>query len=182
MVPDEPELLKEAIQKGLDISDVVVLSGGSSVGERDHVVETVHSLPHSVIHAHGVAIRPGKPTLLAGVNGKPVFGLPGHPVSAMIVAQVFLLPLLKYLEGEKLQKNPSDRNLKAVLGSSVHSTHGCEEYVRVKLETNGSPVTAWPVFGKSGMLSTLVKADGFFIVPIHTQGVPRGETVEVYLF
>ncbi|MDY7032026.1 MAG: molybdopterin molybdotransferase MoeA [Thermodesulfobacteriota bacterium] len=182
VVPDEPNLLESVITNALDTSDVIVLSGGSSVGERDHIVEVVRSFCGSIVHAHGVAIRPGKPTLLAEVDGKPVFGLPGHPVSAIIVAQVFLLPFLKYLEGEELIKEPTGRRKSAVLTTSVHSVHGREEYVRVKLEPDGHGLTASPVFGKSGMLSTLVKADGFFIVPIHSEGVARGEKVDVYIF
>jgi len=182
IVRDKPGLLKSALQNALDTSDVVVLSGGSSVGERDYIVEVVSSFSKMEIYAHGVAISPGKPTLLAAVQGKPVFGLPGHPVSAMIVAQVFLLPFLKYLEGEELKKEPTGQRIHAKLAASVHSPHGREDYIRVKLERKQDELAALPVFGKSGMMSTLVKADGFFIVPIHTEGMAAGELVNVYLF
>ncbi|MDI6816621.1 MAG: molybdopterin molybdotransferase MoeA [Actinomycetota bacterium] len=182
IVRDEPDLLKSALANALEMADVVVISGGSSVGERDHIVEVVNSFPLVEIHAHGIAISPGKPTLLAGVQGKPVFGLPGHPVSAIVVAQVFLLPFLKYLEGEELKKEPIGRQVRAVLATSVHSPHGREEYTRVKLERERDGLVARPVFGKSGMMSTLVKADGFFVIPIHAEGVAAGETIDVYLF
>lgn len=182
IVPDDPARLKAAIEEALSRADVVVLSGGSSVGERDHMVGAVASLSGVTIHAHGVAISPGKPTLIAAVQGKPLFGLPGHPVSALLVAQVFLAPFLKYLEGEALRKGPAGPRLKARLASSVHSAQGREEYVRVRIETAPEGVVARPVYGKSGMLSTLVKADGLFVVPIHAEGIPGGETVEVILF
>ena len=181
-VPDDPSLLREALERALATADVVVLSGGSSVGERDHMLNVVSSLPGSVVHAHGIAISPGKPTLIASVGGKPVFGLPGHPVSALVVAQVFLAPFLLYLQGQELKRTPAGMRVRAVLASSVHSAQGREEYVRVKLEERQGLPGAHPVFGKSGMLSTLVKADGFIVVPIHTEGLPAGEMVEVFLF
>ncbi len=181
-VPDDPAQLKAALEKTLASADVVALSGGSSVGERDHMVSVVASLPDTVVHAHGIAISPGKPTLIASVGGKPVFGLPGHPVSALVVAQVFLAPFIRYLGGEELKHGPAGTRVRAVLAASVHSAQGREEYVRVKIEDNQGQLRARPVFGKSGMLSTLVKADGFFVVPIHTEGIPAGETVDVILF
>lgn len=181
-VPDDPALLREALEKALASADVVVLSGGSSVGERDHMLQVVSSLPGSRVLAHGIAISPGKPTLIASVGGKPVFGLPGHPVSALVVAQVFLAPFLLYLQGQELKRTPAGMRVRAALISSVHSAQGREDYVRVKLEERQGFPGARPVFGKSGMLSTLVKADGFIVLPIHAEGIPAGETVDVFLF
>jgi molybdopterin molybdotransferase len=181
-IPDDPGLLRAAIERVLGFADVIVLSGGSSVGERDHMLRVVSALPGAMIHAHGVAISPGKPTLIAAVGEKPVIGLPGHPVSALVVAQVFLVPLLKYLEGEPLRREPAGTRVRATLATSVPSAQGREEYVRVKLEKKGGGITARPLFGKSGMLSTLVMADGFVVVPIHAEGIPAGEAVEVVLF
>jgi molybdopterin molybdotransferase len=182
IVPDDPALLRAALEKALASADVVVLSGGSSVGERDHMVTVVSSMHGAVVHAHGIAISPGKPTLIASVGGKPVFGLPGHPVSALVVAQVFLTPFIRYLEGEALKHEPSGVRVRAALATSIHSAQGREEYVRVKIEERQGQISARPVFGKSGMLSTLVKADGFFVVPIHAEGIPAGEMVDVFLF
>ena len=181
-VPDDPAELRAALEKALASADVVALSGGSSVGERDHMVRVVTSLPDAIVHAHGIAISPGKPTLIASVGGKPVFGLPGHPVSALVVAQVFLAPFIRYLGGEALKPGPAGARVRAVLAASVHSAQGREEYVRVKIEDKQGQISARPVFGKSGMLSTLVKADGFVVVPIHMEGIPAGETVDVILF
>ena len=182
IVPDDPGRLRAAVEKALASADIVVLSGGSSVGERDHMVNVVSSLPGALVHAHGIAISPGKPTLIASVAGKPVFGLPGHPVSALIVAQVFLAPFLRYLGGEDLKRGPARARVRAKLAVSVHSAQGREEYVRVKIEEDENVIRVRPIFGKSGMLSTLVGADGFFVVPIHVEGIPAGEMVDVTLF
>jgi molybdopterin molybdotransferase len=111
-----------------------------------------------------------------------VFGLPGHPVSALVVAQVFLAPFLRYLEGEELKSEPAGTRVRAALTTSVHSAQGREEYIRVKIEEKQRQIGARPVFGKSGMLSTLVKADGFIVVPMHAEGIPAGEMVDVFLF
>ncbi len=144
------------------------------------MVEVVSSLPGVEVLAHGVAIRPGKPTLLADQRGKAIIGLPGHPVSALIVAQVFLAPFLRYLQGCALKKGPLGHPLMAVLATSVHSTIGLEEFVRVRLEeTADHSYAAYPVFGKSGMLSTMVKAEGIITIPMNAEGFSKGELVQV---
>jgi molybdopterin molybdotransferase len=180
IVPDNAEMLSEALRKGLQQADVVVLSGGSSVGTRDLMVDVVSSLPDTEILAHGVAIRPGKPTLLAGQKGKAIVGLPGHPVSALIVAQVFLAPFLRYLQGDKLAKGPLGHRMKAALATSIHSTIGLEEYIRVRIEeTAEDGYVAFPIFGKSGMLSTMVKANGIVLIPMNTEGFSKGTLVQI---
>ncbi len=180
IVPDDARMLGQAIASSLEQADIVAISGGSSVGTRDLMVDVVSSLPHVEILAHGVAIRPGKPTLLANRAGKAIFGLPGHPVSALVVAQVFLAPFLQHLQGGKLEKGPLGHRTKAALSTSINSTIGLEEFIRVRIEetTEGSCV-AIPVFGKSGMLSTMVKADGIIVIPMNTEGFYKGEVVQV---
>jgi molybdopterin molybdotransferase len=180
IIPDNLGMLAEAVKTGLEQADVVTLSGGSSVGTRDLMVEVVSGLPDMNILAHGVSIRPGKPTLLARRMKKAVIGLPGHPVSALMVAQIFLAPFLGYLQGRKLEKGPQGFREKAVMATSIHSTIGLEEYVRVQLEPAREDMrSAVPVFGKSGMLSTMVKADGIVAIPINLEGFSSGEVVEV---
>jgi molybdopterin molybdotransferase len=180
IVPDNASMLSEALKKGLQLADVVVLSGGSSVGTRDLMVDVVSSLPDVEVLAHGVAIRPGKPTLLANQKGKAIVGLPGHPVSALIVAQVFLAPFLRYLQGEQLAQGPSGHRLQAKLTTSIHSTIGLEEYVRVRIEeTAEGNYAAVPIFGKSGMLSTMVKANGIVQIPMNTEGFSKGTVVQI---
>ncbi len=182
IIPDNAAGLRAALEEGLAGADIVVISGGSSIGTRDLIVDIVAGLPEAEVLAHGVAIRPGKPTLLAGRRGKAIFGLPGHPVSALIVAQLFLLPFLKYLSGAALKKGPHGARIKAELATSVHSTIGLEEYVRVRLEEDARGNTlAHPVFGKSGMLSTMVKAHGVIVIPMNAEGFARGEAVEAIM-
>jgi molybdopterin molybdotransferase len=173
-------MLGEALRSGLAQAEVVAISGGSSVGTRDLMVEVVSRLTGVEILAHGVAIRPGKPTLLADQMGKAIIGLPGHPVSALIVAQVFLAPFLEYLQGGCLEKGPRGQRIKAALATSVHSTIGLEEYVRVRIEETAPGVyAAYPIFGKSGMLSTMVKASGTILIPMNAEGFSGGEVVQV---
>jgi molybdopterin molybdotransferase len=183
IVPDNAGLLKAAIIKGLAEADVVVLSGGSSVGARDLMVEVVSALPGVEILAHGVSIRPGKPALLASRNGKAIIGLPGHPVSALVVALVFLSPFLQYLQGGKMEKGPLGNRINATLAASFHSTIGLEEYVRVRIEeiAEGN-YRVHPIFGKSGMLSTMVKASGILHVPMNVEGLSKGDVVQVVQF
>ena len=182
VVPDEASLLRDALLRGIDEGDVLVVSGGSSVGERDLMVSVVGSLPDTEILVHGVAVSPGKPTLLARVKGKALFGLPGHPVSALLVARVFLLPFLTFIGGGDLKPGLSERRVEARLGTSVPSVQGREEHVRVRLEERDGEWIAWPVFGKSSMLSTMVRSDGLLRIPIHAEGIAEGERVEVILF
>jgi molybdopterin molybdotransferase len=180
IVPDDAGMLRQSVCDALAHADVVALSGGSSVGTRDLMIEVVSRLPDVEILAHGVAIRPGKPTLLANQGGKAIFGLPGHPVSALVVAQVFLAPFLKYLQGGALEKGPLGHRRDVVLANSVASTIGLEEFVRVWIEEadSGAP-TAHPIYGKSGMLSTMVKANGIMRIPMNAEGLSRGDTVQV---
>jgi molybdopterin molybdotransferase len=110
--------------------------------------------------------------------GKPIIGLPGHPVSALIVAQVFLAPFLLYLQGGKMEKGPGGYRIKAALATSIHSTIGLEEYVRVRIEDTAQGVAAYPIFGKSGMISTMVKANGIVMIPVNAEGFSKGEVVQ----
>jgi molybdopterin molybdotransferase len=183
IVRDNAAKLSETIREALEQADVVTLSGGSSVGTRDLMVDVVSSIPDVEILAHGVAIRPGKPTLLANRKGKAIVGLPGHPVSALVVAHVFLAPLLEYLQGAALRKGPLGYKTKATLAASIHSTIGLEEYIRVRLEeTDDGTFVAFPVYGKSGMLSTMVKADAMIAIPMNTEGFSKGESVQATYF
>jgi molybdopterin molybdotransferase len=180
IVPDDASKLRTSVNQALAQADVVAISGGSSVGTRDLIVDVVGGLPGVEVLAHGVAIRPGKPTLLAARQGTAVFGLPGHPVSSLIVAQVFLTPFLRYLQGQELKKGPAGRRFKAELSASIHATLGLEEFVRVRwVNAPGGGYVAHPVFGKSSMLSTMVKANGVVVVPASVEGLTKGEIVEV---
>jgi molybdopterin molybdotransferase len=183
IVPDDADMLQEALETALSQSDVTAISGGSSVGARDLMKGAVSSLADTEVLAHGISIRPGKPTLLADHKGKAIFGLPGHPVSALIVAQIFLLPLLRYLQGAPMEKGPLGHRVDVTLTASIHSTIGLEEYVRVGIEeTQDGKYEAQPIYGKSGMLSTMVKANGILIIPMTIEGFSKGDTVQAVRF
>lgn len=157
-------------------ADLVLLSGGSSKGRSDFVVTAVEQLGGKVLF-HGLNIKPGKPTIFAALDGVPVFGLPGHPVSCAMVLLRFVMPLVGRLQGEK---ETLACTATAVLGANIPSSYGVEEYVRVRLDVRQGVLTAVPVFAKSAVISTLHASDGYVIVPEGQEGLEAGEQVEVH--
>lgn len=155
---------------------MAVLSGGSSVGEKDAACRVMEQLGE--VLCHGVAMKPGKPTLVGQSEGKPILGLPGHPVAALFTAKLFLLPLLARLEGRNLER----RTVSARLSQTVPANHGRAQYTGVRLEDKPDGLWAVPIWGKSGLITTLAGASGFFCVPRDREGIPAGEWVEVSLF
>ena len=161
---------------------MILLSGGSSVGARDLAIAALQSFPEAAILVHGVAVSPGKPTILAKINHKPLFGLPGHPVSAMVIMEVLVQPLLEQLLGQAGPYRSWGRTISATLSRNLASAPGREDFVRVHLHAEGETVWAEPVLGKSGLISTMVKAEGLLRLPLNSEGLEKGEKVEVYLF
>lgn len=163
----------------LDNVDFLVLSGGSSVGTRDFTARTLQELGEPGLLVEGISIQPGKPTLLANCGGKPVLGLPGHPVSALNVFMLFGKAVLNRLSGRTGESwLPA---IDAVLARNIPSRPGRTDYVRVKLVREEGNIAAVPVFGRSGMLRTLAEADGFVVISPEKEGLPEGENVKVYL-
>jgi molybdopterin molybdotransferase len=169
-----------AAQGALADADVLVISAGSSVSSRDLTAQVVNGLGGPGVVVHGVALKPGKPTILGVCGGKPVVGLPGNPVSAMVVAGLFLTPLLARMQG--LAKPAVRRRVHARLTHNVSSAPGREDYLPVRLVERDGQVWAEPVFGKSSLIYTLVNADGELHVPLDSNGLHQGEPVEVELF
>jgi molybdopterin molybdotransferase len=179
LVPDQEEALRQTLARAVAENDVVLISGGSSVGLRDLTQDAITALDDSEILAHGVAISPGKPTILARVGQKPVFGLPGQVTSAQVVMLVFGCPLLRHLAGDPgAFEAASRRTVSARLARNVHSKPGREDYVRVRLGEDG---TAIPVLGKSGLLRTLLMAQGLLRIPADSEGLEAGVDVAVWL-
>jgi len=177
IVPDDEDQLAAALSHAL-ACDLVVLSGGSSVGKRDYAPQVINSLGRPGVVVHGVAVKPGKPTLIAVVRDKPIFGLPGHPVSSLITFDLFVRPCLEALLGQ----GERDRvTVRAVLTRSVRAGGGRREYVRVSLTERGGRITAEPILGKSALISTLALADGLVTVPSGREGLAVGEEVPVEL-
>ncbi len=159
--------------------DILLLSGGSSVGKRDFTLAVFEALEGAKILAHGVAIRPGKPTILAQKGNCALFGLPGHVASAMVVYYLFVRHLMLRFTGAE------DCHLRSVLaqtGEQIPSVIGREDYVRVRLTTrSGELPEAYPVYGKSGLLKPLIAADGLLKIDRDSEGVDQGEATEVFL-
>jgi molybdopterin molybdotransferase len=179
-VPDDQERIREKLAEGLERADVILISGGSSVGVRDLTMAAIERLPSSSILAHGVMIKPGKPNILASVREKPVWGLPGQVTSAQVSVIVFGIPFLKGLGGEG-ESRWVRRTTAATMERNVSSAQGKSEYVRVRLEPSNTPIPkAVPVLGKSGLLRTLIQADGLVRIDARSEGLNPGELVEVW--
>ncbi len=180
VVPDEPARMREAFAGALAAADMLLVSGGSSVGSRDYVAEAIGALGPPGVLVHGVAIRPGKPTLLATCGGKPVIGLPGHPASAMVVFLVFARDAIAHLAGV-VDDRAIVPGVRARLTRNLASLVGREDYVRVALAADPAS-DGWlaePVLGKSGLIHTLVRADGLVRIPEHSEGLAAGQEVDV---
>ena len=180
IVRDDAQELRAAAEAALAESDMVVMSAGSSVSIRDMTVDVIDGLGAPGVLLHGVATRPGKPTIVGAVGGKPVLGLPGNPVSAMIQFDMFGVPAIYHLQG--LVGPPPRNRVWARLGQNVPSESGREDYVPARLEETDTGLVAMPVFGKSNLIYTLVGADGLIKVPLNLGGLLAGELVEVVLF
>jgi molybdopterin molybdotransferase len=178
LAPDQFSALRERCQEALDHADVCLISGGSSVGSRDLTLDVLASFEGSEVLVHGVAISPGKPTLLVKTDEKGFWGLPGHVASAMVVFQVLVRPFISYLKGEKLSLGEGTP-VRAGLNRNVASKHGREDFIRVKIKEEDGDLIAEPIFGESALISTLVRADGLVRIDRHTEGLYAGEMVEV---
>ncbi len=179
IVPDQPDALYTALAAALAEADMLVVTAGSSVSVRDMTATTINRLGKPGVLVHGVAARPGKPTILAVVDGKPVIGLPGNPVSAMVMFSLFGVPAIRYLLGAS---EPRQRRTHARVTVNVPSAAGREDYVPVRLLERGDELWAEPVFGKSNLIFTLVGADGLLKVPMDVTGLREGTWGEVVLF
>ena len=173
IIRDERKALEEALAAATAACDLVLLSGGSSKDERDMCAATIADAGEVLIH--GVAIAPGKPTIVGRVGMTPVIGLPGHPASAYVVLIAIAGPLLAAMTGE----SRAVRTVAARLTQNIPSARGREDYVRVALDGEGG---ATPLFGKSGLLNTLAASSGVVRVPASREGLEEGEDVEVLLW
>jgi molybdopterin molybdotransferase len=174
--------LREMIAGAMETSDTVWISGGSSVGVRDMTMKVLESFDNTELLVHGIAISPGKPTIIAKIDNKAVFGLPGHVASAMVVAEIFLNPFLSGLSGEAGAAQDNHSYRQAELERNIESASGRDDYIRVKLNRREGRIFAEPIFGKSGLISTLVEADGLLKIDRNTEGLYKGQIVNVMLF
>mgnify|MGYP000846356452 CR=1 FL=1 len=174
LVGDDRAELEAAVREAAQWADVVLLSGGSSAGMRDHTVEVFLSMPDSSLLVHGAAISPGKPCILARTGGICLMGLPGQVTSALVCARVFLLPLLRHLQGGEETVTPG---VSAVLSRSVASAQGRRDFIRVRLSRSADGWIADPVTAPSGLISGLVAAEALVICPENSEGLYAGQSV-----
>ena len=179
ILPDQQDHFQKQSREMLEKVDFLVFSGGSSVGDRDYTAITMQQLGKPGLLIEGLAVQPGKPTLLAKCQGKPVLGLPGHPISAMNIFALLGKAIIKRLAGNSGELYiPS---VKASLSRNISSQAGRTDYVRVKIDKQGKILVATPIFGRSGILRTLSEANGLIIIPAAEEGLYEGEQVDIYL-
>jgi len=176
---DKPSQIAKLVKKGLSSSDVVVISGGSSAGSGDIVPSVVDSLGKPGVIVHGLALKPGKPTFVAVVRGKPVFGLPGYPVSALIVFDQLVAPYLRSMASLPPIKR---KIVQATLSTKILSARGRREFVPVQLVRRSEGLNARPILKGSGAITALSAADGYIEVPLEDEIVRDGGLVKVVLF
>lgn len=180
IIADNRSVLESAARQALNQNDVLVITAGSSVSARDITVEILAELGEPGILLHGLAIKPGKPTILGIADGKPLIGLPGNPVSAVVVGGLILPPILRRSLG--MHADEWHAQLSARLSVNLASQSGREDYQPVRLTQTENGLLAEPIYGRSNLIFTLVRADGLVRIPAEANGLPAGEQVIVRLF
>ena len=173
IVVDDEALLSETVQRAAAECDAVLLSGGSSVGVKDAACRIIESMGQLLLH--GIAIKPGKPTILGKAGAKPLAGLPGHPVAAYFVTRLFVLPLLGRLTGRDM----TAYTVTARLTESISANHGRAQYHCCRLTRQDGQLYAQPIRGKSGLITTLAGADGYFCIDRDCEGLPKNAEIQV---
>jgi len=174
IIRDREDLLEEALERALECSDVVLISGGSSAGAKDRTAELLSQ--KGTLLFHGIAMKPGKPTMLANIRGKAVFGSAGHPGAAYFVGLVLVKPLLRHLLGE--QEIVTGET--AILTEAVDANHGRTQYTGVRLTKENGQLFAEPVISKSGLITAFAGIDAYTVIGRNTEGVSKGSRIEVY--
>lgn len=180
IIPDKKDLLAAALLKALDLADVVITSGGVSVGPKDFTPQVVDSLGKPGVVISGVAVKPGKPLTFGVVNGKPVFSLPGNPTSSLFMFNVFVRPILAKLAGRSEEDFPK---VKAVTSKKMFPARGRRTFVMINLsyDKRGALLASPVPIGLSGAITTLAKADGFVEISEKQQFIDAGTEIDVYL-
>ena len=178
IVHDDYQMLRATCSQALTECDMILVSGGSSVGARDFTIDVITAMPDSEILFHGISISPGKPTILARIQNKAFWGLPGHVVSAMVVFSQIVKPFIEHISGQD-DAAPQKNRLTARLSRNLASAQGRVDYIRVRLAHKAGIIWAEPILGKSGLINTMVKADGLIEIGMNTEGLDKGSQVEV---
>lgn len=180
IISDQREQMETVVRQAYNNADAVIITAGSSASTRDMTSEVIKKLGEPGVLVHGINIRPGKPSILAICDGKPVIGLPGNPVSAMVIAHFFVEPLVRLMQGG----NPElpDATVRAKLEVNISSQTGREDWVPVRLKKVGNEFIAQPIFFKSNLIFQLSNADGLIKIPMDANGIPAGMEVDVLFF
>lgn len=178
IIHDDYEALRQEVANALDISHIVLISGGSSVGTMDYTHKVIDSFEGRGVFVHGLSIKPGKPTIVGEGKNKPIIGLPGHPISSIVVFKA----LVEEFAYNKLGVEIIKARVNAIVDSNFPSSPGRQTYHMVKLKKEDNKFIASPIFGKSGMISLMSQADGFIIIEDYQEGVYKGEEREIYIF
>ena len=175
---DDRAELERLVASCRERNDITLISGGSSVGKKDYSVAAIEAAGLPGIFCHGLAFKPGKPTIIADAGGKPVIGLPGHPVSALMVLGILGRKLMSLMMRSKL---PAEGRISAVLTENLAGAPGREAWQTVRLTPVESGFEARPIHGESGLISVLADSDGIVRIPQNSEGAAAGSTVDVYL-
>jgi len=179
IVKDDYKEIKAIVNKAYELADILLITGGTSAGTKDMTAQIINALGKPGIIFHGVSIKPGKPIIAGICNNKPVFGLPGHPVAVYICFELFVKPVINKMLG--LTDKTYKPKVKAKLTKSISSQAGRRDFIRVYLEEKDGELWATPLLSKSGLIMTLVKANGILCIPEDLLGFEKDEIVEVEL-
>jgi len=182
IVSDRKDVFFPAVEKAVAENDIVLFSGGSSVGMRDLGEEAIASLGNPGILVHGVALKPGKPIIIGLTGTTPIFGLPGHPVSAMVCFELFVEPTIRHFSGLAVREELPQPVVLARLGRNINSAPGRRDLIRVRLSKQDSGWVAEPVLGKSGAITSISRAHGYFLIDEDSQGLTQDSEVKVVLY
>ena len=175
IVIDNEAMLREKVEKAVAACDAVLLSGGSSVGVKDAACRIIESMGSLLLH--GIAIKPGKPTILGKTGVKPLVGLPGHPVAAYFITRLFVLPLLSRLTGREQEIYTTT----AKVTENIGANHGRAQYQCCRLERKDGELYAYPIRGKSGLITTLAGSSGYFCIDRDCEGLPKYAEIQVFV-
>jgi len=174
IIPDDSKAIRNAMLSAVESCDIVLLSGGSSAGVHDMTARIIEA--EGELLFHGIAMKPGKPTILGVVKDKLIFGLPGHPVAAFMVTELFVKPLVFCFMGAELKR----KTTMAILSEPISSNHGREEYVLVRLDSESGLAT--PIRSKSGLIASMAGIDGYICIARDNEGLAKGTEVIVFYF
>lgn len=184
---DEYETIRNVIEESLHDSDMVLIIGGTSAGIKDMTADIINDIGRNYTEKsgllfHGLLLKPGKPMIGGVVKNIPILGLPGHPVAMVTCFDLFIMPLMERLSGVILKGERFLKVVRAKMAKNIASAAGREDHIRVCLEEREGELSALPILGKSGLINTLVKADGIVVIPPGKLGLDSGEEVTVRLF